>query len=301
MQRWDAIVIGGGPAGLSCAFWLARYRRTVCVFDTAEPRNEPAWAVHGYPGLAEPTPTGLRNRIRHQATDAGAVINLDAVTAITGGKHDFQVTTANQDIHGARRVVLAYGVFDRLPDVPGLPTLYGRAVFHCPDCDGPEASGRAIAVIGHDRAAAAMALYLLHWTGRVTLIAHQHPLQLTPAARQQLERHNVGIIEQRIARLDASDGDLRAVELENGERVAAERIFFHLGAEPRSDLGRRLGCAFDETGFLQVDRGQETTVAGVYAAGDITGRPHLASIAAADGVRAGLSVHRSLLPPEFDL
>lgn len=248
MQQWGTIVIGGGPAGLSCAFWLARYRRTVCVFDTAEPRNEPAWAVHGYPGLAEPTPTGLRNRIRHQAADAGAVTTLDAVTTVAGGKNDFQVTTASGERHGARRVVLAYGLFDRLPDVPGLPTLYGRAVFHCADCDGPEAGGRPIVVIGHDRAAAAMALHLLHWTGRVTLIAHQHPLELTPAARQQLERHDIGIVEQ-----------------------------------------------------LQVDRGQETTVPGVYAAGDITGRPHLASIAAADGVRAALSVHRSLLPPEFDL
>ena len=301
MQQWDAVVVGGGPAGLSCAFWLARYRRAVCVFDTSEPRNEPAWAVHGYPGLAEPTPTGLRNRIRQQARDAGATLTLDAVMSITGRKDDFVLRTAAGEEHRARRVVLAYGLLDRLPDVPGLTALYGRDVHHCADCAGPEAAGRALVVIGHDRAAAAMALYLLHWTDRITLIAHREPLRLEPAARAQLDRHGITVVERRIARLDAGEGGLRAVELETGERIAAEKVFFHLGAEPRSDLHRQLDCRLDHTGCIEVDRGQESSVPGIYAAGDITGRPHLASIAAADGVRAALTVHRSLLPPDFEL
>jgi thioredoxin reductase len=301
MASWDTVVVGGGPAGLSCAFWLARYHRAVCVFDTAEPRNEPAWAVHGYPGILEPTPTGLRNRIRQQARDAGAASALDAVTSISGQKNEFRIITAAGEHHDARRVVLAYGLFDRIPDVPGLPTLHGRAVFHCADCDGPEAAGRPVVVIGHDPAAAALALYLLHWTPRVTLIAHQRPLQLEPAQLERLRAHGVGLREHRIARLDTSNGSLRAAELEDGERVEAERIFFHLGAEPRSDLGRQLACELDDAGYLRVDRGQETTTPGVYAIGDITGPPHLASIAAANGVRAALSIHRSLLPPDFEL
>jgi thioredoxin reductase len=301
MSSWEAVVVGGGPAGLSCAFWLARYRRQVCVFDTAEPRNEPAWAVHGYPGILEPTPTGLRNRIRQQARDAGAASALDAVTLISGRKNEFRIITAAGEEHAARRVVLAYGLFDRVPDVPGLPALYGRTVFHCADCDGPEAADRPIVVIGHDRAAAVLALYLLHWTPRVSLVTNRHPLQLDAAQREQLRAHAVAVSEHRIARLDASNGSLRAVELEDGQRLDAERIFFHLGAEPRSDLGRQLACELDQAGYIRVDRGQETSTPGVYAIGDITGPPHLASIAAANGVRAALSIHRSLLPPEREL
>jgi thioredoxin reductase len=197
--------------------------------------------------------------------------------------------------------VLAYGLFDRLPDVPGLPALFGRSVFHCADCDGPEAAGRPVVVIGNDHQAAALALYLLHWTTRLTLIAHQLPLRLDPGRREQLLAHQVGLREQRIARLEASDGSLSAVQLEDGERLPAQRIFFHLGAEPRSDLGRQLACRLDNTGYLHVDRGQETNTPGVYAIGDITGPPHLASIAAADGVRAALSIHRSLLPNDLEL
>ena len=300
MQHWDAVVVGGGPAGLSCAFWLARYGRRVCVFDTAEPRNEPAWAVHGYPGLPEPTPTELRNAIRQQSRESGAAVVFASVTSVAGSKNAFQVTTAAGGEYRCRRVVLAYGLFDRFPEVPGLEPLYGRAVFHCPDCDGPEANGRPVAVIGHDHAAAALALYLLHWTDRVSLIAHLQPLQLDIDRRERLARH-LTVLERRITSVEAENGSLHALLLDDGRRVEAERIFFHIGAEPRSNIGQHLGCKLSHTGYLQVDRGQETSIPGVYAAGDITGPPHLASIAAADGVRAALSIHRSLLPPELEL
>lgn len=301
MAQWDTIIVGGGPAGLACALWLARFRRNVCVFDTGKPRNEPAWAVHGFPGVLDPTPSELRGRIRQQARTAGAALVLDAVSRVAGEKHDFQVTTASGEQHGARRVVLGYGLRDYLPDVPGLRSLYGTAVFHCADCDGPEAAGRAVAVIGHDRSAATLALTLRYWSERVTLLPHESALELEPEDAATLARERVSTREGRIARLDAAEGMLRGLEFEDGNRLACDRVFFHLGAEPRCDLAEHLGCRLDETGYIEVDRGQESSVPGVYAVGDITGLPHLASTAAADGVKAALTIHRSLLPPERQL
>lgn len=301
MAAWDAVVVGGGPAGLSCALWLARYRRSVCVFDTAEPRNEPAWAVHGFPGILDPTPTELRGRIRQQARAAGASLVLDAVARIEGEKNDFRITTASGESHRARRVVLGYGLRDYIPDIPGVRSLYGTAVFHCADCDGPEAAGRSVAVLGHDRSAASLALYLRYWSERVTLVPHDAALTLEPAQRAQVEAEGVAVRTGRVERLDASDGVLRGVVFEDGDTLRCERLFFHVGSEPRCDLAERLGCELDESGYIRVGKGQESSTPGVYAAGDITGPPHLASTAAADGVRAALTVHRSLLPPSRQL
>src|SRR5690606_28527096 len=106
---YDAVIVGGGPAGLSCALWLARYRRTALVLDTAEPRNLPAWAVHGFPGLHDPPPFELRARIREQAVGAGAMCRTAAVTAVTGEKDEFTVEIDAESPVRSRRVVLAYG------------------------------------------------------------------------------------------------------------------------------------------------------------------------------------------------
>lgn len=301
MAAWDAVIVGGGPAGLTCALWLARYHRNVCLFDTAEPRNEPAWAVHGFPGILDPTPTELRGRIRQQARTAGAALVLDAVSRIEGQKNEFRITTASGEQHAARRVVLGYGLRDYLPDVPGIRMLYGSAVFHCADCDGPEAAGRAVAVIGHDRSAATLALYLRYWTDRVTLLPHDARLSLEQADRDTLGREGVEVREGRIERLDAADGMLRSVQFEDGGSLPSDRLFFHLGSEPRCDLAEHLGCELDAAGYITVDKGQESSVPGVYAVGDITGPPHLASTAAADGVKAALTIHRSLLPSSRQL
>lgn len=301
MAQWDTIIVGGGPAGLACALWLARFRRNVCLFDTGEPRNEPAWAVHGFPGILDPTPSELRGRIRHQARTAGASLVLEAVERVAGEKNDFRVTTAGGEAHGARRVVLAYGLRDYLPDVPGIRMLYGTSVFHCADCDGPEAAGRAVAVIGHDRSAATLALYLRYWSDRITLLPHDTALAVDGKDAAILEEEGVNVRKGRIERLDAAAGVLRSVQFEDGGTLACDRLFFHLGSEPRCDLAEHMGCELDETGYIAIDKGQETSVPGLYAVGDIAGPPHLASTAAADGIRAALTIHRSLLPPARQL
>jgi thioredoxin reductase len=292
----DAIVVGGGPAGLAAAIWLGRYRRSVVVIDAGEPRNEPAWAVHGYPGVPDPTPGELRRRLFQQAQGAGADIRTDEVTAVSGSRDAFCLRLRSGDELAARRVILAYGLRDYVPEIEGIEPLYGTSVFHCADCDGPAFVDGRVGVLGRDRYCANLALYLRHWTEHITMLADGAPLELDADAQSVLADAGVAVQPCRVARVVGHGGNLTQVELEDGDVVRLDALFFHLGSEPRCDLAVALRCELDEDGYVVVDRGQETSCPGVHAAGDITGPPHLAAIAAAEGVRAALAIHRSLLP-----
>jgi thioredoxin reductase len=301
-RTWDVVVVGGGPAGLSAAYWLARYRRRTLVLDDARPRNEDAWAVHGYPGLKDLRPAELRRRLQDQATEAGGLIERKRVARVSGEKGAFLVEDTEGGSVAARRVVLAYGRTDRIPELPGLRELYGTSVFHCPDCDGPSMVGCDVGVLGHDRAAAAVALYLLTWATRTVLVTNGLQPDLEPAALETLERYSVGIETAEVERVVGSNGSLEAVRLADGRDLPLGALFFHWGSEPAADLARDSGCELVPSGDLVVSPDTlEASVPGVYAAGDIVGRPHLAISAAAEGVRVALSIHRSLLPEEFQL
>jgi thioredoxin reductase len=297
----DTIIVGGGPAGLAAALWLGRYRRSVLVLDSGEPRNEPAWAVHGYPGVPDPTPDELRRRLVQQALGAGAAVEAGEVVAIDGTRDDFTVRLRSGAALRARRVVLAYGLRDYLPAIEGLDALYGTSVFHCADCDGPAVADTRIGVIGWDRYAANLALYLRHWSDDITLLGNGRELELDANARRTLSSSDIAIREEQLVRVVGHGGNLTQAEFDDGATLRLDALFFHLGSEPRCELAPALGCELDEDGYVVVDRGQETSCAGVHAAGDLTGQPHLASIAAAEGVRAALAIHRSLLPDDRQL
>jgi thioredoxin reductase len=301
-RTWDVVLVGGGPAGLSAAYWLARYRRRTLVLDDARPRNEDAWAVHGYPGLPDLRPAELRRRLQDQATESGALIERRRVARVQGEKGAFLIEDTHGESVAARRVVLAYGRTDRIPDVPGLRDIYGTSVFHCPDCDGPSVAGCDVGVLGHDREAATLALYLLTWATSTVLLTNGLSPDLTPAALETLQRYSVEIETAPVERVEGRNGSLGAVHLA-GERVLPlGALFFHWGSDPAADLARQSGCDLAPSGDVMVDQDSlETSIPGLYAAGDIVGHPHLAISAAADGVRVALSIHRSLLPDEFHL
>lgn len=297
---FDVVVVGGGPAGLSAAYWLGRYRRRVRLYDVGEWRNRVARAVHGFPGVPDVPPAELYERMHAQAIGAGAELRSGRVVAISGEKDDFLVHVAGERPARARRILLAYGVRDVVPDIPGLAEAYGTTVHHCPDCDGPDVIGKAVGVIGWSRAAAGLALFLLTWAERVTLLGNGAAARLDRAIHDSLDRYGVAIHNAPITRVDQCAGRVCAIELEGGERLPLEHLFFHIGTRPGSGLGEKLGCGVDENDGLIVDQGQETTTPGVYAAGDVVGHPHLVASAAADGIKAALAMHRSLLPADFE-
>jgi thioredoxin reductase len=294
----DVLIVGGGPAGLSAALWLARYNRRVLVIDSDQPRNDPAWGVHGYPGIVDPSPDELRERIHDQAINAGAEYEASEVRTITGEKNEFVAGfTDGRELH-ARRVILAYGLRDHIPRVDGITELYGRSVFHCPDCDGPTIQDHDIGVLGASRDSANLALYLLHWAADVVLLTNGAGDDVPGSARAVLDAQGIRVIDAPVRRAVAAEGRLERVEFADAPALPLHALFFHLGSEPCCDIGEVLGCDRDDDGYISVDRGQETSVPGIHAVGDITGHPHLAIVAAAEGVRAALAIHRSLLPAD---
>ncbi len=297
---FEVVVVGGGPAGLSAALWLGRYRRRVRVYDTGAPRNAASRAVHGFPGLPDLPPDEFHTRLRAQACGVGAELVEAAVRRVEGGKDAFRVVTDEGTVT-ARRLLLAYGRRDEIPDVPGLAALYGRFAHHCPDCDGPEIAGTRVAMLGHDREAARMALVLLNWAKSVVLLSNGKAPDLGDDGEGVLRRYGVRICRERVARVEAPAGTAVRVHFDGADPLELDAVFFHQGTRPSCDLAEQLGCDRDALGHVPVNRARQTSVDGVFAAGDITGVPYLVINAAAEGVHAALGIHRSLLPPECEL
>jgi thioredoxin reductase len=292
---YDVVVIGGGPAGLSGALWLARYRRKVRVFDAEDPRNAATWAVHGYPGLQDISPRDLRKTLKLQAVDAGAEYEPGVVLTVEGEQDDFRVTLEDGRVFGARRLLIATGLRDIVPEIPGLQDFYGTSIWHCPDCDGPSVVDKKVGVIGWGRQIAAYCMYFLTWTDRLTVLTHGHPPDLEQKARDALQRWAIPVRADVIERLEGEGGQLQRVVYHDGSTEDYDALFFHIASGPGSSFAADMGCQADEDGILEIDREYQTTVPGMYAAGDIVPGSRLAIRAASEGVRAAVGIHKSLI------
>ena len=302
---YDCIVVGAGPAGLSASLFLARYRRRTLTFHHNSPRNEYAHGVHGFLGHHGISPAELLARGRDEVTAHGGLIVESCVTRIERlTNNHFRVYTGNgnQDSRtfDARRILLATGLRDVTPDCPGFREFYGFSVHHCPDCDGYECIDKRIAVLGSGMKTVGFALSLLTWTNKITLITEDEA-GLSEDERTKLAAFQIGVREQSIKALD---GDLKSKQLRRilfseGDALECDRLFFNLGNAPASNLHEMLGCKLDQDcGLVWVDRTHQTSVEGVYAAGDITPNSQLAIVAAAEGAMAAIHIHDSLIPPE---
>lgn len=298
-ERYDAIVIGGGPAGLAAALWLARYRLRVRLVDAGDPRNAPTVGVHGYLGLQDIPPMELRRIGRAQAADAGAELERGTVESVEGEIDDFRVVLAgNAGEYRARRVLFATGLADIIPEIPGLLECYGTSIWHCPDCDGPSVVGRRVGVIGWGRQIAAFCMEMLTWTDDLTVLTHGHRDELPERSREALERFGIAVRHEVIREVRGGEGQVEGITFADGERLDFEAMFFHIAFGPTCSIPAQLGCRADDAAILEVDGDFQTTVPGVYAAGDVTHGSKLAIRAAADGTRAAVGIYRSLLPEE---
>ena len=298
-DSYDVTIVGGGPAGLTAALFLARYLHSVVLVDSRDPRNWEARGINGYLGLHGITPPELRERGRAEATRYGAQLIDGCVSTVRREAEDRFVTTLDGGrILVSSRLMLAIGIKDVWPQVPGLDRCYGETVHHCPDCDGHEAKGKRTVVIASGRSAAGMALSLTTWTRDITICTNGKPHAIEPRVRAKLDALEIPVVERRLVRLESDGSSVRALVLDDGSAVECERVFFAIGHYPADDLGVQLGCERDDEGLIVVDDRYRTSVPNVFAAGDITPGPHLAIAAAGGGAVAALAMHASLVPEE---
>ncbi|MGI9078245.1 MAG: NAD(P)/FAD-dependent oxidoreductase, partial [Gemmatimonadaceae bacterium] len=208
----------------------------------------------------------------------------------------FRLILDDEQVFECRRLLLAFGIRDKWPDVPGLEKCYGETVHHCPDCDGYEARGCKTVVIASGRKAAGMAMALSVWTSDLVICTNGEPANINASILAKLDRLNVPVLVDKITRMGSKEGQVHHLELAGGKALDCERIFFATEQYPAEDLGARLGCKRNDEDMIEVDRSQETTVSHVYAAGDLAPGPHLAISAAAEGAIAAAAIHRSLMP-----
>lgn len=295
---FDAIIVGGGPAGLTCAIFLGRYRRRVLVIDDGHPRNYATRSIHGFLGQHGIAPAELLERGRAEARESGVDLTEGRVTSIERDGDVFNVTTDSGTVLRARRIVLAYGVRDTLPDIPEIASYYGITVHHCPDCDGYEARDQRIGVIGWGKSVAGLALKLLQWSDDIVIFTHGHPREWDAELHSKLLAEQIDIKDEPVIALVGTDGRIEAAVLSTGERVSAQRLFFTIGAKRSTTLAEDLGCDVDpEKPDILVNEHRRTTVEGVWAIGDLAPGAQLVITSAADGAIAAIDINKTLLPP----
>jgi len=298
-QMFDVLIVGGGPAGLSAGIWLGRYGHRVVLVDSGDPRNWETRGVNGFLGNPKVRPAELRGAGREECEKYGVTL-VDAIVSrgrVLGDEH-FAIDLEDGRTFEGRRCVVAIGLRDEWPDVPGLEHVYGRNAHVCPDCDGFECRDKKTVVIGTGRAAVGMALDLTTWTRDIIICTNGEPPRLDEAEYcEKLDANEIPVLVDRIECVKASrDGAVYSLELAGGKCLDAEKIFFKLGQHAAGWLPAQLGCEADDDGQVMVDAHRHTSVTNVWACGDITPGPQLAIAAAADGAIAALSIHKSLVP-----
>ncbi len=288
----DVVVVGGGAAGLSAASWLGRYRRSVVVMDSRDYRNKDVERSHGYLGRDPQTPTELLERGREEVL-AYPTVQIRSATVGSISRREDGLFEVGDDLL-AHRIVLACGVKDAFPDVEGFAEHYGASVFHCPACDGYEARDRDIVALGWDPHLVGFATTLKNWAGSVTVVTNGVQFQGDDACRVTLEDQDIDLLEESAVRFLGRRGDLTGVELAGGRVLPASMVMFSLSHQPQTALAEQLGCELDEAGYVSVDGGGQTSIDGVYAAGDLTPGLQLTMVAAASGVVAGVGCAQSM-------
>ncbi|OGW37395.1 MAG: hypothetical protein A2X58_05775 [Nitrospirae bacterium GWC2_56_14] len=289
----DVIIAGGGIAGLSAALILGRCRRQVILCDTGRPRNMASQALHGFLSRDGIPPLELRQIAYEQLKNYPSVTcRMTEVVDAEEAADGYEVRLEDGDTLQARYLLLATGIVDALPPVPGIENFYGRSVFHCPYCDGWENSDKALAVYGGGSAGCDFALELLGWSSDVVLCSDGEA-SLDRNQQEKLQRNGVKVVNGKIARLAGTDGRLERIEFHDGTAIPRQALFFSPDQGQASPLAEKLGCSI-AGGVVKTAKFQQVH-SRLFVAGDAARSVQLAIVAAAEGAEAAFAINTALL------
>jgi thioredoxin reductase len=289
---YDVIVAGGGPAGLSATLMLGRCRRRVLLCDTGEPRNRFSHALHGYLTRDGIPPADFNALARAELTKYGVECRRVGVSQAKRVDGHFRVLLGDGQTEESRFLLIATGVTDDLPAIPGMDACYGRSVHHCPYCDGWEWRDRPLVVLGKGASGVALATSLKTWSADVVLCLNGG--RLDQRSRDRLDRNGIGLRTARVTSLEHVDGMLSAVTFTSGPAIKAAALFFTSAQHPQCNLALEMGCAFNRRGTVNTGLLSDTNVPGVFVAGDASRDAQFVVVAAAEGVKAAIAINQAM-------
>lgn len=298
-MTYDCIVVGAGPAGLSGALMLGRCRRSVLVCDAGEPRNARSAGLHGYLTRDGMEPVEFLRLARQDIARYPTVeFHRGEVVEVSRTAGGFSVICAGGLQLSTRKLLLATGVVDEIPEIEGFRELYGKSVHHCPYCDAWEWRDQPLGVYGRAEPGTTLALALTVWSDDVVLCT-DGPSGLSGEEEQQLDQAGVEVRKDRVVRLEGRDGLLERVVFAEGDPLSRSALFFCSGQHQRSELAASLGASFNHKGTVDTGRCEVTNVPGLYVAGDASKEAQFVIVAAAEGTEAGMAINQDLLKEDL--
>ena len=292
----DCLIIGGGPAGLTAAIYLARFRRRFQVIDAGASRAALIPTSHNHAGFPEGIHgTTLLDRMRTQARKYGAPIRSGTIDALERGNDGAFVARMGEDRIAALTVLLATGVVDKEPELPGLPDAIQRGLIrHCGICDGYEVIGHRVGVIGHGEGGLREALFLRTYASDITLLSLGEPLGLSEEEHRSARAAGIVLIEEPIVEVAIEGDRIGSMTTQGGACHPFDSLYSALGSTARSDIVRGLGAELDEKGCVVTEEHQRGSIDGLFAAGDVVRSLDQISVAMGEAAIAATAIHNRL-------
>lgn len=291
---YDTLIVGGGPAGLSAALILGRCLRSVVVIDHGRPRNAYSHSLHGYLSQHDIPPKEFIRKSHDQLAhfENIQIKNAEALT-VKKKENYFETYLSTGETIRSKKLLLATGVIDEVPNITGIHELYGQSVFQCPYCDGWEVRNQPLAVLGKGERGYKMALMMTTWS-RDLILCTDGPAKLTVEQIAHLKRNEICIREEKIKSLEGYQGQLKFIHFENGNSLARKSLFFNTPSFIRSNLLDQLECEFTESEGVITGKYEATSIPGLFVAGNITRDVQLVIVAAAEGAQAAFGINYEL-------
>lgn len=294
MELLDVIIVGGGPAGLNAAVVLGRCHRRVLVFDTEQYRNRYSHGMHNYLTRDDILPGDFIKIARQEIQKYG--IQLFNKKVVKGQKNkdgNFEVRDVDGGVHYAKKLLIATGLTDNLPEVEGFKELYGTSIFHCPYCDAWEVTDKRIGVYAKNKNGTELALSLKAWSQHVTLYT-DGVNKLKPREKEELAANDIPVEMKKLSKVVGNNGQLEKIVFKNGEEQECDALFFVNGYTQHCNLAETFDCEMNRKGVIVTNRFQQTPTPGLYVAGDADKDMHLVVVAAAEGAKAATIINKEL-------